>query len=124
MLKTTVDTLFHKNVLSNKLYALYLSSAAHLKTEEKLVGFRTSENDPLKHTYEHVAQFYKLTQEDKNHLFLYGGLPKSFEIQTKTFNETCLMIRQPSVSIIDCLKRIDYSKPAVRFVLYGKKRKW
>lgn len=37
--------------------------------------------------------------------------------QTKTFTETTLMIRQPALDIIDCIKATDMSKPAIRYVL-------
>ena len=96
------------------------STASQPITESKLQSFRSEENDPLKHTLDHVGQFYRIPEEEKN-IFLYGGLPKSFEIQAKTFNETCLMIRRPSVDVINCLKLIDYTKPTVRFVIFGKK---
>lgn len=99
----------------------YFCSAAVPLAQERLQSFRTTETDPLKHTNDHLAQFYTISVQDKESLFSYGGLPKSFGTQIKTFNETCLMIRQPSVDIINCINNIDFSKPAVRFVLYGKK---
>ncbi|EFA00920.1 small ribosomal subunit protein mS29 [Tribolium castaneum] len=106
----------HKNVL----HFCQLSSAAQPQSDPKSHSFRTDENDPLKHTLDHVGQYYRVPQNECK-VYLYGGLPKSYEIQTKTFNETCLMVRKPSVDIINCLKGLDYTKPAVRFVLFGKK---
>lgn len=99
---------------------LLFSTAAQPEIQERLQTFRTTENDPLKHTIEHNAQYYTISNADKEQLFAHGGLPKTFLIQAKTFNETCLMIRQPSLDIINCIENIDYSKPAVRFVMYGK----
>ncbi|KAJ8975616.1 hypothetical protein NQ317_009045 [Molorchus minor] len=84
-------------------------------------SFRINEIDPLKHSTDYEAKFYTLPENDKKQLFSHGGLPKSFEIQANTFNETCLMVRQSSLDIINCFKSLDYSKPAARFVLYGKK---
>lgn len=100
---------------------LYFSSSAVALTQERLQSFRTTEINPLNHTKDHLGQFYSINNEDKNQLFRYGGLTKAFDINTKTFNETCLMIRQPSVEIINCINSLDFSNPAVRFVLYGKK---
>lgn len=119
MLKSA-ETIFKRTISLNKKTVFFLSTAAHIKSEDRILSFRTSENDPLKHTFDHLGQFYKVDERDKKSLFLYGGLPKSFQIQTKTFNETCLMIRQPSIDVINCIRSIDFSKPAVRFVLYGK----
>ncbi|XP_028138289.2 28S ribosomal protein S29, mitochondrial [Diabrotica virgifera virgifera] len=112
---------FPKNALPRKVPVCNLSSAPILLNVEKLQRFRTSESDCLKHTSDHLAQFYQISEKEKKQIFLHGGIPKSFNVQTKTFNETCFMIRQPSLDIINCLKSIDHSKPTVRFVLYGKK---
>ncbi|XP_018567676.1 28S ribosomal protein S29, mitochondrial [Anoplophora glabripennis] len=118
MLKS-VETIFKRTISHKKTRVFLLSTAAQTKNEERLSSFRTTENDPVKHTTDHLSQFYKVDEKDKKSLFLYGGLPKSFQLQAKTFNETCLMIRQPAIDIINCIKSIDFSKPAVRFVLYG-----
>ncbi|KAF7272516.1 mitochondrial ribosomal protein S29 [Rhynchophorus ferrugineus] len=120
MLKSTVDLLTRTSNFK-KISCKRLSTVAQLKSNEKLDGFRTVQEDPLKHNSEHLAQFYTLSTSEKNCLFQHGGLPKSFEIQTKTFNETSFMIREPAIEIINYLKAIDYSKPPVKFVLFGKK---
>lgn len=120
MFKTSLDTFLRKGGSRIKSVRL-LSAAAQPEPQERLHSFRTQETDPANHGSEHLAQFYKLPPNEKKTIFQHGGLPKTFEIQTKTFNETCLMVREPSVDVIQCLKRIDYSKPSVRFVLYGKK---
>ncbi|XP_017773998.1 PREDICTED: 28S ribosomal protein S29, mitochondrial [Nicrophorus vespilloides] len=83
--------------------------------------FRTSEDKPSYHSSSNSAQYYKIPQDIRNQLFAHGGIPKSYNIQTKSFAETCLMVREPSLDIINCIKSIDYSKPVNRFVLYGKK---
>lgn len=107
--------------ITTPLTCIISTFSTQTEPQERLQTFKTLENSTLKHTEDHIAQFYKLSPNVKNQLFLYGGLPKSYEIQLKTFNESCLMIRQPSVDVINCLKAIDYSKPVIRFVMYGKK---
>lgn len=89
--------------------------------QRKIDIFRTNEQNPLKHNPSQSAQFYKIDPEVRKQLFQHGGIPKSFDIQTKTFAETCLMIREPALDVINCMNRIDYSKPPVKFVLYGDK---
>ncbi|XP_066256486.1 small ribosomal subunit protein mS29 [Euwallacea similis] len=119
MLKATTDILLRSTLPKNVAFRL-LTAAADVKHEEKLQTFRTQESDPTKHTTDHLAQFYTLPPEDKKVIFLHGGFPKTFETHIKTFNETCFMVREPSIEVINYLKSIDYNKPAVRFVLYGK----
>lgn len=117
MFKTPVIFVLKRNFSTSKLR--FLSTVA--QPQERLQTFRTTETNPTNHTSNHIGHFYSLSKDDKRQIFQYGGLPKTFQIQAKTFNETCLMVRQPSVDIIECLKRLDYTKPPVRFVLYGKK---
>ncbi|XP_060520088.1 small ribosomal subunit protein mS29 [Cylas formicarius] len=97
---------------------IFLSTASQAGIE---INVRTLESDPSKHTVNNLAQFYSIPRDIKSKLFQHGGIPKTFTVQAQTFNETCLMIRKPALDIINCLKSIDYSKPVVRFVLYGKK---
>lgn len=94
-------------------------SSTQLNLKERLQSFRTTESNPLNHNQSHHAQFYVVDETDRKQIFPPRTLPKSFEIQSKTFNELALMIRAPSLDVINCLRNIDYSKPTVRFVLYG-----
>lgn len=96
-----------------------LSTAAEptQKTDE---SFRTTEDNPLNHTKEHLSKFYRISKDTKKKLFLHGGFPKSFEIHVKTFAEDCLLIREPAIDIINCMKNIDHTKGSARFALYGK----
>ncbi|XP_054707754.1 28S ribosomal protein S29, mitochondrial-like [Uloborus diversus] len=82
--------------------------------------FRTLENNPLLHTEDHIGKFYLIPPNEVKKLFSSGGIPKSLMMLMESFNESCVMIRKPSVEIISILKKINYSQPAVRFVLYGK----
>lgn len=104
------------NLLLRASYGLF-STVAEPKL--KLEEFRTLENDPKNHTQDHIGKFYEINSEIKNKLFRYGGLPKSFDKQVKTFNETCLMIRNPALEIINYIKNTDFSKPNIRYLLYG-----
>lgn len=112
-------TILEGTKVIRKLPPCLFSSSGSI--QERLQSFRTTETDPLKHTKDHIGQFYMISDEDKKTLFSYGGLPKSFAMNLKTFNETCIMVRKPGIDIINCINNIDLSKPAVRFVLYGKK---
>ncbi|KAK9512220.1 hypothetical protein O3M35_000689 [Rhynocoris fuscipes] len=81
---------------------------------------RTSENNPSLHTEEQIGLMYTVPSSDADVLFKLGGLPKSFQANIKTFGETCLMIRPSSIEILKYLKKTDYSRPAIRYVIYGK----
>lgn len=86
----------------------------------KLDDFRTLENSPANQTIDQIGKFYKISPEIKKQLFSHGGFPKSFEKQVKTFGESCLMIREPALEVINHIKNADLNRPANRFVLYGK----
>ncbi|KAL3285164.1 hypothetical protein HHI36_019283 [Cryptolaemus montrouzieri] len=96
-----------------------LSTVANIQLKERSPNFRCSESNPVNHTVDNLAQFYKIPKEDEKQLFSHGGLTKTFKTHCQTFNETCIMIRKPALDIINSLKHIDYSKPAYRFVIYG-----
>ncbi|XP_044732574.1 28S ribosomal protein S29, mitochondrial [Chrysoperla carnea] len=109
-----------KNLSKNNHVINYSTQAAILNENVSQV-FRSSENSPTKQTSQNLGQFYEIDTNVKKKLFQQGGLPKSFEIQTKTFGECCLMVRNPALDIINCLKNLNFTKPTTRFVLYGKK---
>ncbi|XP_055585237.1 28S ribosomal protein S29, mitochondrial [Uranotaenia lowii] len=86
----------------------------------QLEDFRTRESNPVSHGRSHLSRFYSIPIDVRKQIFAHGGLPKSFEKQTKTFNETCLMVREPAIELIGYLNGTDFQKPVNRFVLYGK----
>lgn len=120
MLNTLIYRCIPKNVILNG-HIKALSTAAETKLNDKLEIFRTTETNPLKHTEEHFGQHYTINPESRQQLFTHGGLPKKFAVQTKTFTETCIMVRKPAVDVFNCIRNIDLSKPCTKFVLYGKK---
>ncbi|XP_023297513.2 28S ribosomal protein S29, mitochondrial [Lucilia cuprina] len=81
--------------------------------------YRTNETNTAKHSNIHEAKFYTIPAEVKKQLFGGGGLPKKFEAQVKTFTEACLMVRQPAMEVISYIENTDFTKPVVRYVLYG-----
>ncbi|XP_068086836.1 small ribosomal subunit protein mS29 [Anabrus simplex] len=81
---------------------------------------RTSESIAVNHGPEHRGLFYTVPPEVKKRLFEHGGLPKSFAKQVKTFGEAALMVREPALEVMRYLKAADYSRPAVRYVVYGR----
>ncbi|XP_058119749.1 small ribosomal subunit protein mS29-like [Anopheles ziemanni] len=86
---------------------------------QKLDEFRTSEQNPVNHDRTALSRFYTVPVEVYRQIFAHRGVPKNFEKQVKTFNECCLMVRQPAVEIMEHLQRNDFDRPVNRFVLYG-----
>ncbi|KAL4636165.1 28S ribosomal protein S29, mitochondrial isoform X1 [Arapaima gigas] len=80
--------------------------------------FRTMQQDPANHSEQDLGQFYTLPPGHVRSVFPHG-LPCRFQLQIKTFNETCIMVREPALELISHLKKADYSKPALRYLLYG-----
>ncbi|XP_063995879.1 small ribosomal subunit protein mS29 [Diachasmimorpha longicaudata] len=87
--------------------------------EEPIQTFRTNECDPSNHGREHLNRFYPMPPSVIETIFPYGGFPKSFKSQTLSFLEACLLVREPALEVISCLKLTDYSRPVNRYVLYG-----
>ncbi|XP_028031596.1 28S ribosomal protein S29, mitochondrial [Bombyx mandarina] len=85
------------------------------------VTFRTSEIYPAQHNENQIGFFYTIKPDLCKQLFNHGGLPKSFMKQTKTFTETAIMVRQPALDVMDCIRASDMNKPVIRYVLYGEK---
>ncbi|GIX92497.1 28S ribosomal protein S29, mitochondrial [Caerostris extrusa] len=85
--------------------------------QEPLSHFRTTENNPTLHTKDHIGKFYTIPQDLRNKLFHSGGIPKEWDVQMKSFNETSLLIRQPAIEIMSVINKIDFSDPAIRFIL-------
>lgn len=116
-----LNTLICRCVSKHSRHIQAFSTATEPKFNDRLETFRTFEADPIKHTQEHIGQYYTIQPEIKQQLFAYGGLPQKFAVQTKTFAETCLMVRKPAVDVFNCIRNIDFSKPCTKFLLYGKK---
>ncbi|XP_049815945.1 28S ribosomal protein S29, mitochondrial [Schistocerca nitens] len=92
----------------------------HINKNESTQTFRTTENDPVHHTISQEAKYYTISPEVQKQLFTFGGLPTIFKKQVKTFAETCVMVRRPALEVFEYLRSADYSKPAIRYVLFGR----
>lgn len=71
----------------------------------------------MKHGIQHEGRFYRIEKSVKKQLFTHGGLPKSFDLLSETFNELCLMVRKPALEIINYLNQTDFEAPVNRYVL-------
>ncbi|XP_034239715.1 28S ribosomal protein S29, mitochondrial [Thrips palmi] len=96
--------------------------ASNKKTAQpKIVAsFRTQESNPTKHKESHLSRYYTVPGDISKTLFQYGGLPKAYEKLCHIFTETAIMVRKPYLEVTNCIESVDFSKPAVRIVLYGK----
>lgn len=81
--------------------------------------FRTIENNPANHSGEHIGKYYQIDDPTRKELFSQGGIPRKYEKQIKTFNEACIMVRPQAIEMIEYIKKTDFTKPVVRYVLYG-----
>ncbi|XP_054850077.1 28S ribosomal protein S29, mitochondrial isoform X2 [Eublepharis macularius] len=82
--------------------------------------FRTNESDPANHTEDHTGRHYSIPHQEAKVIFPHG-LPARFQLQVKTFNETCFMVRKPGLELLNYLKHTNFAHPAVRYVIYGEK---
>uniref|UniRef100_A0A8C2YX41 Small ribosomal subunit protein mS29 n=1 Tax=Cyclopterus lumpus TaxID=8103 RepID=A0A8C2YX41_CYCLU len=87
---------------------------------EPLSVFRTQENDPACQSQKQIGQYFTVPSAHIRTLFPHG-LPRRYQQQVKTFNEACVMVRQPALEVISYLKKADYSQPSLRYLFYGLK---
>nr|CAG4643197.1 EOG090X05V1 [Ilyocryptus agilis] len=114
---------FSENENKGKVDPVILERNIQLKIDcyNNLSGatFRTSETNPTKHGNQHAGHFYQIPNVIKNQLFTHGGLPKSFKTLSDTLNELCIMVRKPSLEVINYLNETNFDRPVMRYVLYG-----
>jgi len=95
------------------------------------VFFRTDETDPAKHSTSHLGRIYtvnpevpKLFGKELNPKENYNAnnyfAPRQWVDRCNTLQETAIMVREPAVQIINCIKQSDLNNPAIRYVLYGR----
>uniref|UniRef100_A0A8C7YLU6 Small ribosomal subunit protein mS29 n=1 Tax=Oryzias sinensis TaxID=183150 RepID=A0A8C7YLU6_9TELE len=113
-------TVAHVRSIHTSRYGRQQEAAAVDSESEPISVFRTQENDPASQSEKQIGQFYTLPAEHIRLLFPHG-LPNRYQQQVKTFNEACMMVRQPALEAISYLKKADYSKPALRYLFYGVK---
>ncbi|XP_032414053.1 small ribosomal subunit protein mS29 [Xiphophorus hellerii] len=113
-------TVTHVRSLHSSGYVQQQEAVAVEPEPESVSVFRTQEKDPACHSDKHVGQFYTLSSAHVRPLFP-DSFPWRYQQQMKTFNETCIMVRQPALEVISYLKKADYSQPALRYVFYGLK---
>jgi len=93
--------------------------------------YRTEESDPGRHTADHLGRFYTVdpavpqlfgrelnTKENYNASNYFG--PRQWVDRCDLLQETAIMVRQPALRIINCIQASDLSRPAVRYLLYGR----
>jgi len=93
--------------------------------------YRTSQNDPTKHNINHLGRIYTVNPEvpklfgkeinpkENYNANNYFG-PRQWLDRCSVLRETAIMVREPAVQILNCIDNYDLSKPALRFVLYGR----
>lgn len=100
--------------------ALSTEATPEPQLDNVVSSFKCAVNSPLKHEMHHVGKFYTLNNADISKIDPFQeSLSKEFYAESKAFQETNLMIRKPAVEIINYLKNLDLTKPAVRFILFG-----
>lgn len=84
------------------------------------IAVRASDDNPLNHTKNDIAKIYNIPDELVKKLFSFKGLPTDFTKYAKTFAEHNVLIRSPAIELIDYMKKADYNRPVIRYMLYGK----
>ncbi|KAH8402367.1 hypothetical protein KR009_011575 [Drosophila setifemur] len=119
MIRNRLAAQLQRHVLPKSMSTNAAAAAAAPLESPAISEFRTAVTNPGEHSSVQVAKFYTIPPEQKKQIFAGGGLPKQYEQQIKTFTESCLMVRNPALELLEYIKNADLSKPVVRYVLYG-----
>jgi len=97
------------------------------KTEEKKTphqmretSFLTLESDPVNHNETHLNRFYIVPPQLQERLFTLGGFTVAQQLNHSTLRELGIMVRRPALDIIECLRKADYNKPVIRYLVWGR----
>jgi len=92
---------------------------------------RTDQSDPSLQSSSDLGRFYavppevpllfgkELSSKEHYNATNYFG-PRQWVDRCTTLKETAIMVRDPALYIMECIKHSDLSKPVNKFVLYGK----
>ncbi|OXB53686.1 hypothetical protein ASZ78_014926 [Callipepla squamata] len=93
-----------------------VSHDVQIPAEKPRAIFYTNENDPAKHSEQHEGRHYSIPLEEVKAVFPHG-LPPRFQLQIKTFNEACMMVRKPALELFTYLRNTNFAHPVVRYVI-------
>ncbi|XP_014217315.1 28S ribosomal protein S29, mitochondrial [Copidosoma floridanum] len=110
-----------KLLKSVSLRSLGTQTAQAVKIQEEVLQtFRTNENNPAKHTKQHLGRYYTVPPSDIVPIIGDGEMPLTpIKKEIKTFMQWNILIRKPALEIISYLSQTDYSKPVNKYVLFG-----
>lgn len=117
----------------NKVFLQFAKRAfcAQAEPSQALALHRTTENDPRAHNTTHIGRYYtvdptvprlfgkELAPKETYYAPNYFG-PRDWVDRCNKLEDTAIMVRDPAVQIINCIKNSDLSKPCNRYVLYGR----
>jgi len=106
-------------LLSSRGHSRCLSSLEQATNEESRAFFRTTEENPTFHTHDHVGRHYKIPDLDVKNVLTSLLRPQAKRMMD-TFNENCLMVREPAIEVNSYLRNLNFSHPIPRFIYYGK----
>ncbi|KAF2361175.1 Ribosomal protein S23/S29 mitochondrial [Trinorchestia longiramus] len=108
-------------VAASELPALtFRTSHLAAKSMPYLEPYTTTEDDPRKHTEEHLGLWYTISEDEFKRIFHPFCLRKTYNELVETFNESSLMIRRPALSVINYIKQLNLkSITPPRFIFYG-----
>jgi len=121
------------NVQSLAAYRFCSSTAA--SAEEDAQKFhRTDEMLARNHNQFQVGKFFPVdpkiletygpeqtrTEDKSKHLKVNYFATREWTERNESFGESCLMVRNPALEVINCIKHTDFQQPAIRYVLHGK----
>jgi len=92
--------------------------------------YRTEEGNPATHNTSHLGRIYTVDPEvpklfgkelnpKENYYANNYFAPRQWSDRCNTLQETAIMVRNPAIHIMNCIKNSDLNNPAVRYLVYG-----
>jgi len=109
----------------------FSTKAANRSDDSEPAYYRAATNDTRQHTLAHRGTFFTVDPKIidafgdelntvKNKYAINYFAPRPWTQRNKVLGETNILIRKPALELINYIKSSDLSKPAVRYVLYGR----
>jgi len=107
------------------------ASAPQTEATDTPLLHRTPETLARNHTVKDIGKFFTVDPKiisafgpelnpKTNQKVINYFAPRLWSNRNEVFGESCLMIRNPALEIINCIKATDFEEPVIRYVIHGK----
>ncbi|XP_065672889.1 small ribosomal subunit protein mS29 isoform X2 [Hydra vulgaris] len=112
----SLNFFLYKNLSSQFFFLYHYSTSSQKLIKEVDDGFTLCNVDPAKHSLKHVSQIYSIPKSIATDA-LSTAIPKRFDEVSRTIDDYGMLLRKPSLQIIDNLNKNE--NDVKKYLLYG-----